>query len=272
MDKVKTKLLQKVNPKTGRGMTETTATQYIRYLRTINGGDFKTLSFLKDTEKVLSIINEKYSPSTRASALNACYVVSSISSGYSQVAKYYQTKFQEYIQPINKQRNSGEKTEKEQAYWITWEEVIKRRDELEGLDKVILSLYTMIPPRRAKDYGVMEINCSSGNCFDVEGHQFIFREYKTAASFGEQKIPVPDDLYSVLMEYIGEKREGKLLPITTPSITKHLNKVFKPRKISVSALRHIYDTHHFGEAKKKMKKVAEQMAHSTNVQGQYVKE
>ena len=272
MEALKQKFLKKVNKKTGRGMTETTATQYIRYLRNIHGGDFKNLTWIKDTEKVLNTINEKYSPSTRASVLNALSVACEVSSGYSKYTKYYKSKFQEYIAPINKQRNSGEKTEKEEAYWLSWDDVIKRRDELEGLDKVILSLYTMIPPRRAKDYGVMEINCSQGNCFDVEGHQFIFRNYKTSASFGEQKLPVPDDLYKVIMDYIGDKRTGKLLPIQTPSITKHLNSIFKPKKISVSALRHIYDTHHFGETKKRMRKVATEMAHSSNTQSQYVKE
>lgn len=271
MESLREKLLAKVNKKTGRGMTEATATQYLRYLKNIHGGEFKNLAWVKDTEKVLNTINERYAQSTRASAVNAVVVACEVSSGYSKFTKLYKSKFQELIKPINDKRNSNQKTEKEEAYWISWEDVIKRRTELEGLDRVLLSLYTYLPPRRAKDYGTMEINSKTKNSFNTEDKTFTFRDYKTAGTYGEQVIPVPEELYDLLMTYIEEKREGKLLPITTPSITKHLNSIFKPKKISVSALRHIYDTHHFGEVKRRMNDTARLMAHSSNQQQQYIK-
>ena len=271
MDKLKSKFLAKINKRTGRGMSENTANQYLKYLRNIHGGDFKTLSWLKDTEKILEKINEKYSPSTRASAVNACFVACEVSSGYSKQAKHYQSLFQELIKPINKQRNSGEKTEKQEDYWISWDDIIKRRNELEGTDKVLLSLYTMMPPRRAKDYGDMSVNSETGNSFDIENKQFIFRNYKTKNIYGDQKIDVPADLYKVIMDYLDGRTTGKLLPFTTPNLTKKLQKIFKPKKISVNALRHIYDTHHFGEAQQQMTNAANVMAHSTNQQKQYIK-
>jgi hypothetical protein len=278
MDKLKTKFLAKINKRTGRGMSETTANQYIRYLRNIHGGDFKTLTWLKDTDKILDKINEKYSPSTRASAINACFVACEVSSGYSKQAKFYQSRFQEYIKPINKQRNSGEKTEKQEEYWLSWDDIIKRRDELEGVDKVLLSLYTMLPPRRAKDYGEMKVwggvgPVPTGNVFLTDTHEFVFRNYKTKGVYGEQRIAVPDDLYKVLIDYFTDKgqEQGDLLPFNTANLTKKLQKIFKPKKISVNALRHIYDTHHFGEAQEAMTNAANMMAHSTNQQKQYIK-
>ena len=252
-------------------MTENTANQYIRYLKNIHGGDFKNLAWVKDTEKVLATINEKYAPSTRASALNSLSVACEVSSGYKKIGQFYKSKFQSAIAPINEQRSTGEKTEKEKEYWISWDDVIRKRDELEGLDKVILSLYTWIPPRRAKDFGTMEINSKTGNSFEPRNQRFIFREYKTAGTYGEQVMDVPADLYIELMDYLKGRESGKLLPISTVSITKHLNSIFKPKKISVSALRHIYDTHHFGETKKRMNDTARAMAHSTAQQQQYIK-
>ena len=271
MDKLKTKFLAKINKRTGRGMSENTANQYLKYLRNIHGGDFKTLTWLKDTDKILDKINEKYSPSTRASAVNAVFVACEVTSGYSKYAKLYQSRFQELIKPINAQRNSGEKTEKQEDYWISWDDIIKRRDELEGVEKVLLSLYTMLPPRRAKDYGDMKINSHTGNSFDIKNKQFIFRDYKTEKVYGEQKIDVPADLYSVLMNYLDGRTSGDLLPFNTPNLTKKLQKIFKPKKISVNALRHIYDTHHFGETQTAMTNAANVMAHSTNQQRQYIK-
>lgn len=271
MDKLKSKFLAKINKRTGRGMSETTANQYIKYLRNIHGGDFKTLTWLKDTDKILERINEKYSPSTRASAVNSCFVACEVTSGYSKYAKLYQSRFQELIKPINQQRNSGEKTEKQEDYWISWEDIIKRRDELEGVEKVLLSLYTMLPPRRAKDYGDMKINSSTGNSFDIKNKQFIFRNYKTEKVYGEQKIDVPADLYSVLMNYLDGRTSGDLLPFNTPNLTKKLQKIFKPKKISVNALRHIYDTHFLKDASDLLNTTANVMAHSTNVQQSYIK-
>ena len=252
-------------------MTETTANQYLRYLKNIHGQDFKNIAWIKDTENVVNTINEKYSPGTRASALNAVAVACEVTSNYGKFAKFYKSKFQEAIKPINDRRNTGQKTEKEEAYWLTWEEVIKRRDELEGEEKVLLSLYTYIPPRRAMDYGTMEINSKTANSFDTETKKFVFRDYKTAGTYGEQEIPVPEELYTVLMDYLGDKKSGKLLTYSTPSITKRLNKIFKPKKISVSALRHIYDTHHFGKVKANMTDTARLMAHSVSQQQQYIK-
>jgi integrase len=271
MENLKKKFLAKVNKKTGNVMTENTANQYIRYLKNIHGGEFKNLSWVKDTEKVLATINEKYAESTRASALNALSVACEVSRGYKKIGQFYKSKFQSAIAPINEQRNTGEKTEKEKEYWISWDDIIKRRDELEGLDRVILSLYTWLPPRRAKDFGTMEINSQTGNSFEPRTQRFLFRDYKTAGTYGEQVVDVPDDLYIELMDWLKGRDTGKLLPISTVSITKHLNAIFKPKKISVSALRHIYDTHHFGETKKRMKDTARLMAHSSAQQQQYIK-
>jgi integrase len=266
MEKLKERLLAKVNPKTNRTMTETTANQYIRYLNNLGG-----LVGIKDKEKTLQKINDKYSASTQASIYNALSVCCDVSRGYKTLGKFYKSKFRDAITPINEQRNQTEKTEKEKEYWLNWDDIIKRRNELEGLDRIILSLYTWLPPRRAKDFGTMEINSKTGNSFEPRTQRFIFRDYKTAGTYGEQVIDVPDDLYIELMDYLKGRESGKLLPISTVSITKHLNSIFKPKKISVSALRHIYDTHHFGETKKRMNDTARLMAHSSAQQQQYIK-
>lgn len=267
MDQLKQRLLTKVNPYTGTTMAESTANQYIRYIKNIGATD---LSFLKDTEKVLAIIKEKYAESTAASVLNALSVCCDVSYGYKKLAKFYKAQFKQRIKPINKQREQGQKTEKQKENWLDWTEVIRRRDELDGIDKILLSLYIDIPPRRAADFGTMEINSQTGNSFETRTGKFIFRFFKTASTYGEQVIDVPDDLYIMIMDYLKGRKDGKLLPFSTVSITKHLNSIFKPKKISVSALRHIYLTHHYGSIKEGMKQIANQMAHSSTMQGQYI--
>ena len=56
------------------------------------------------------------------------------------------------------------------------------------------------------------------------------------------------------------------------AITKILNSIFKPKKISSSNLRHIYLTSKYGNILDDMKKDASMMSHSLNQQKEYVKE
>jgi len=55
------------------------------------------------------------------------------------------------------------------------------------LDAVVLSLYTLFPPRRNQDYQRMDVIAKwteetpkDRNYYDVKGKQFVFNTYKTA--------------------------------------------------------------------------------------------
>jgi hypothetical protein len=59
--------------------------------------------------------------------------------------------------------------------------------------------------------------------------------------------------------------------IAGSGMTKILNNIFKPKLISVNMLRHIYITEKSAPLIDKLKEIAEAMAHSTGMQGLYVK-
>ena len=113
--------------------------------------------------------------------------------------------------------------------------------------------------------------------------QFIFKKYKTAKKYGEQKVEIPNTEEAPLADALlcllkhhplnnAKTKEFKLLvshdgsPLTTVNvITRILNKIFG-KKIGSSMLRHIYITGKYGELKNEMAKDAEVMGHSVSEQ------
>jgi hypothetical protein len=158
-----------------------------------------------------------------------------------------------------------DKNEKQTEYWMSWEDVLAKRDALpDGLDKVLLSLYTMMPPGRSQEYATMRVN-EGENSYDPKTGVMRIRKHKTAREFPDETIEVPEDLKAVLTTWLDGRTSGSLLGLPSPgAITKRLNKVFAPKKISVSALRHIYDTEKHGDAVKALKKDARRMRHSVS--------
>jgi hypothetical protein len=150
----------------------------------------------------------------------------------------------------------------------------------------------MIPPRRNRDYSEMVIVSKepstldkSKNYYVIDTQEFIFCNYKTASTYGVQRIKVPADLAKVLDEYFetyklvfpDQKGEMPLLvhfdgsPIhAVNGITRILNKVIG-KKIGSSALRHIYLSDKFGDTLKEMKEVASEMSHDLHTQKEYIK-
>jgi len=71
------------------------------------------------------------------------------------------------------------------------------------------------------------------------------------------------------MDYLFANADDK--EIAGSGMTKILNNIFKPKLISVNMLRHIYITEKSAPLIDKLKETAEEMAHSTGMQGLYVK-
>jgi hypothetical protein len=206
--------------------------------------------------------------------------------------------------------NGGEKTKKQSENWISWEGVIEKRNELEELTKTFghrltrrqfhvlqqymtLSLYTMVPPRRIIDYLKMFIvrkynpeKHQKHNYLSLEDNKFIFNLYKTSKTYGRQELEFGEDLKKVIDLYLkyypsgwGKRSDNEPLFVDyfgekltlNNSVTRIINRIFSPKKISVSMLRHIYLSDKYGEEKEAMSKDAEAMGHSVSEQREYIK-
>ena len=206
---------------------------------------------------------------------------------------------------MNDQIKSDNETNNKADRLINWETVEQKQEELKKevdnfrgkasinqfeydklLQYVVLSLYTLIPPRRNKDYLMMDVvdrynddmYIGDRNYYSRDTNEFIFNNYKTAKTFKQQRQEIPFKLQEVLDIYM------KYRPKETPAFLVYYNK--KPLKqinaitrilnatvgdsVGASKLRHSYLTGKYGNILEEMEKDANAMSHSAQTQKEYI--
>jgi hypothetical protein len=214
-------------------LSENTAAAYVRGLFTLNGKvPYKNLAFLKNTDEIDKKIAE-YAPNTQKSLYSAIVsVLNMYESKYKKALAHYTEKMNGKAKEA-KEVDTSEKTDKEKENWVSWDDVMEKKNELkskiEGFKKqitpaqwehllqyTILSLYTDIQPRRNQDYlDMYVVRTKKGTSVDalekdknylvLDGsipRQFIFNKFKTAKTYGQQQINIPPPLAEVLQTYL----------------------------------------------------------------------
>ncbi len=246
----------------------------------------------KNPKDVIEFLKEKYENinglKTRLSAL---FVVTE--------NKEYHTDMMDNITKYNEETNKQEKNDKQKENWMSAEQISKIYDDLETKTKplwkkkdlttkevlkvqdfVILSLFTLIPPRRAMDYIEFKINNINTNKDNyIKGTNLVFNTFKTSSQKGTQKINIPKQLKNILTKYIKiitDKSDylifnNKFQQLSTPNFTLRLNKIFGNKKVSVNMLRHIYLSDKHADNLKDMKEDFESMGSSLKQSAVYIK-
>ena len=282
-------------------LSDSTITYYIASLRRLSNGKLTSLAFLKDMDAVGEKI-AKYAPSTQKSMYALICASLTLEPKMSKAVKtFYHDKMMESMRAKKKEIEEGPtKTAKQEANWISWDDVRAKLRELRekatsfngALDYLVLALYSMIPPRRNKDFLLMRVVSKatddldkSNNYLDVSTKKFYFNRFKTHKKYGQQVEDIPDDLFDAIKVYLGFHpdankkippngikllvyRDGSELT-TINGITRILNRIFG-KNIGATMLRHIYLTDKYGSKLKEMKEDADAMGHSTTQQREYV--
>lgn len=245
----------------------------------------------KNPKEVIEFLKEKYNNlnglKTRLSAL---FVITE--------NKMYHTDMMDNITKYNEETNKQEKNIKQKENWMTAEEIQTIYDDLEIktkplwkkkefstkelmkiMDFVIISLFTLIPPRRAMDYIEFKINNINTNQDNyIKGNNLIFNTFKTSKQKGQQKLKIPKELKIILTKYIrfiGDKSDylifnNKFQQLSTPNFTLRLNKIFG-KKVSVNLIRHIYLSEKHADNLKDMKQDFADMGSSMSQSNVYIK-
>ena len=245
----------------------------------------------KNPTKVIEFLKEKYDNlngiKTRLSSL---FVITN--------NKAYHTDMMTNIEKYNTETNKQEKNEKQKENWMTAEQIETIYDHMETnikplwkkkdlsikelmkiQDFVILSLFTLIPPRRSLDYVEFKINNIDTNKDNyIKGNSLVFNTYKTSTQKGQQTIKIPKELKSLLTKYIkliSDKSDyllfnNKIEQLSIPNFTLRLNKIFG-KKVSVNMLRHIYLSEKHADNLKEMKDDFAKMGSSLKQSNTYIK-
>lgn len=217
-----------------------------------------------DVDKVMNKIKD-LPVNKRKSILSALVVLSE--------KKEYRDQMLEDIKAYNIETAKQQKTESQKASWVTMEDIknkynelkqnyqlISKKPKLSGQDKqdiqdfIILSLMggLFIPPRRLKDFVDFKLkNIDEDKDNYRHGVRLYFNSYKTAKTYGRQKIIIPLSLARLLTrwenindkEYLFYDSQGN--PLTNVKLNQRLNRMFG-KKVSVNQLRHTYLTYKYG--------------------------
>jgi hypothetical protein len=290
-----------------KGLAKGTINLYMTKLIKLNGNKpFTSLVFLKDYKRIKAQLDTMENANTRKSYITAVVsVLNNVGKDKSYMERNIMYKSLLEKEKLDKlKENPNEKTTAQKENWIEWTDVQKMQREMEAQtltimkddnppkpsevktmnDYLLLSLYTLTPPRRNLDYLLLKLDSDGKkedeavNYYDPKQKTFTFNVFKTKWKNGKETIPCPLPLCKVLDKYVAyngigdnefilfkgdEKRNGGM-------ITKSLNRIFK-KKVGASMLRHFYDTHKYGAVLKEMKNDAMMMSHSLAEQKNYVK-
>ena len=245
-----------------------------------------------NSEKILKYLSN-IEPNKRKTILSALVVITD--------NKDYRDKMLDDIKEYNKEISKQEKNKNQEDSWIDKEEIDKiysilyhnakllyKRDSLSNSDLqeiqnyIIISLLggIYIPPRRSKDYvdfKISDIDKSEDNY--IEKNKLIFNSYKTAKTYGEQKVEIPKALKSILNKWIKVNPTKYLLfdtnmgKLSNVKLNQRLNKILG-KKASVNQLRHTFLTEKYGDmidTKKQLDEDFKQMGSSSGQFQTYVK-
>ncbi len=252
-------------------LSEKSVKTYVSVLKKI----MKDLSFeevgdLKQTDKVMEYLKDM--PSNKRKTRMSALVVITGEEDYSK-------KMGEDIKVFNENVAKQEKSDNEKEAWMSKDEIMeiwaklkkrasalyRKKEDMSMKDLqeiqsfVLLSLFVLIPPRRALDYTEMKIrDVDKAKDNYIKGKQMVFNVYKTSKSKGQQTIDIPKELKTILNKWIKTNPNEYLLfdakgnKLTSVKINQRFNKIMGKPNFSVNMFRHIFLTDKYADTMKEM--------------------
>ena len=273
-------------------LNEKSIKTYTSILKTISKDlGMKDLKDFKKTKEILEYLKD-IPGSVRKTRLSALLVITGDDKFKEQMLKD--------INNYNKDKKNGNKNEKETEAWMTKEEIKKIFDNLkkrasinykkgdlkmkelqEIQDFVMLSLFILIPPRRALDFTEMKIkNIDTEKDNYIKNKTMVFNIYKTSKIKGQDKIEIPKELKLILNKWLRVNPTEYLLfdskgnKLSSVKVNQRFNKIMNKPNFSVNMFRKVFLTDKYKDTVQKMKKLEEDledMGSSTKQIQHYVK-
>ena len=278
---------------------------YNQYARIYKLLGLKTGAELEDVALISAKIEDK-SPNTRKNYLASIVKLLRMMPDNETNKKLIDTYSKLMNVEIENTKPTNSYNEKQKANLMTMAEINQIRDSmLTGikpadltkrinydtlLDHMILSLYTLQPPRRNEFYDMLlakspaEIdNTQNWILWTPKKKEFIFQRYKTAKTYGTERFAISKELDPVIKNYL-KYRDSIALPDNkaflvkfgnqnfenSNDITRRLNRMLG-KNVGASMLRHIYLSEKYGATIKMMEKDAKALGHSVEQQKDYIK-
>lgn len=215
--------------------------------------------------------------------------------------KNYRDLMLDDIKEYNKEEAKQTKTKNQEDNWVdknemtdTYNNLVKTSKFLYKKDKpsntelqdlqmyIIISLLGgfFIPPRRSKDYvdfKIRDIDINKDNYIDKD--ELVFNAYKTAKTYGQQRVKLPKTLKTILNKWIKVNPTDYLLfdtnlgQLSNVKLNQRLNKLFG-KKAGVNMMRKSFLTDKYADLidiKNELNNDMKNMGSSTLQENIYIK-
>ncbi len=248
----------------------------------------KNLNFLYDIDKINEKIKDLKKNTKKSYIISVASILKCVISG-DKAPKKLKTLYENYSKLLDEYNRDLKDQTEDNTDVISidkikdiYDKLSKNKDQSKQSyqDYLILSFYYLIPARRNRDYALMKYTnnykeelSKEFNYYD--GNKFYFNNYKTKGTYNQQIIEVPQELKSIIDDYIKKNdindndfiltnlRTGKPL-ISNNAITIILNRIFGD-KIGSSALRRSYLTNKYSQVMEDLKEDTVMMGTSQDV-------
>lgn len=319
MEKINTDNLSKLIQAYRPNLKENSLKQYAFHLTKLKSlFEDNNFNFLNNPEKVMDKIKNNAYTSKR-NTLNSIIIILRAVEEKDTLIDQYVAKRDEFNEQYADEQANGVISDKQKDNFISVDEFTnmlkqmdcdikhnklkkKGADKLSSTERELLMVYTMFSilieyPTRNDMAGMKYINKSMYNKLteqDKKDNNYIVTErssltmilnqYKTAAKYGEKKIPISKPVEKIIRMYIRStginvgdtlfvKRDGE--PLTRNGVSKVLIKMsqkYIKKNISTTMIRKIVVSHKFAKLKEEQKDMAYVMCHDVNTQNAvYVK-
>jgi len=269
---------------------------YTRNLMKLNNDmPITNFNFLKEPKHILNMIKD-YKPTTQRSyIISICTVLKN-----SKQQNLYDMYFEILSNFNNQLKVRTDKSDSQKENWLSNDNINEISDDLKSkvvkkvktkedyinlLNYMVLSLYTLHPPRRNIDYSLMKLSNNMSddkfNYLDIDKQQFIFNNYKTQGKYNSVVVPIEDELMKVISLYLSNHPEKSKLKnktynihflktfynediIKSQDITRLLNTVFG-KSVGSSLLRNMYLSNKYSNIIENLKKDTTDMGTSVDV-------
>lgn len=272
MDEIKNKLKENRSHLSDSSVNTYSSTLKNLFYKVFPTSEFDIKLFNKSKE-ILKYL-EDVSPNKRKSILSSLFVLTK--------DPVYQKNMVHDINNYEENVKMEIKQPKEEENWLSKEELdeiyqrekqiynhlAKKKnhnmDDLQQMQNyIILSLYTLIPPRRSLDYTEMKIkNPEVLEDNYIDKNDFVFNRYKTSKFYNQQREKISKELMKILKKWLKFNPTDYLLfdsnknKLTPSKLTRRLNRIFG-KNISTSSLRKFYISHKYQNYIKENEELAE---------------
>lgn len=271
-------------------ITASTLNLYKTKLTILNDNKpIKNINYLYDIDNINKKINH-LKPNTRRSYIIAIVSLLACMNKNTKTPKKVKKLYEEYTKLMDNYNNDLKDQSKitDTTKIISNNDINKIYEKLkENKDKtkrayqdyLILSLYTLLPPKRNLDYQLMKYikkyNDNLSNDYNYyDGNTFYFNNYKTKGTYKQQTTDVPEELQEIINHHIKNNNINENDFILRDfnketeikgnnGMTLILNRIFGG-KVGASMLRRSYLSNKYGNIQEELKKDTALM--STSVQ------